>query len=272
MCGERRLMSGGARQRRATGAGGEESSPLRQAREAIPATLEQVCADLDHGSAGGSASVTPSMLSGWELGRHVTSTKYRRLLAAYYGVPVKQLFAHQDRQLHDPTELLIGYHDLRAAMIEVVVFAREYLVVLGSRSRDARYLEAIEAAVEQHSTLVHYRVLFGPPHHAMLKDHLLRLIKLRDPGDRSTGVKTLHLGMIGDTVATPERFLVASENQAVVPIPSLTSAEAFDCGMLLGAAVSTRLLDHARQCYAASQKIETDQALRDLETVRRQQR
>jgi len=28
--------------------------------------------------------------------------------------------------------------------------------------------------------LVHYRVLFGPPRHQILKDHPLRLVKIRD--------------------------------------------------------------------------------------------
>jgi hypothetical protein len=40
-----------------------------------------VCADLDKSAREGSSGVTPSMLSGWELGRHTTSVKYRTLLA-----------------------------------------------------------------------------------------------------------------------------------------------------------------------------------------------
>ena len=68
-------------------------TPLRQARLAIPATLEDVCVDLDQHTVDGSASVTPSMLSGWELGRHVTSIRYRKLLADYYGQPPEVLFA-----------------------------------------------------------------------------------------------------------------------------------------------------------------------------------
>jgi hypothetical protein len=31
-------------------------------------------------------------------------------------------------------------------------------------------------------SLVCYRVLFGPPHHQVLKDHLLELLRLRDHG------------------------------------------------------------------------------------------
>ena len=71
----------------------------------------------------------------------------------------------------------------------------------------------------------------------MLKDHLIRLLQLRDPADRSLGVKTLHIGMVEDTGSSPERFFCASEQMAVVPIPSLTSLEAFDSGVVFGAAV-----------------------------------
>ena len=57
--------------------GSQVVTPLRQARLAIPETLEAVCADLDKSTPDGSSGVTPSMLSGWELGRHTTSVKYR---------------------------------------------------------------------------------------------------------------------------------------------------------------------------------------------------
>lgn len=241
-------------------------TPLRQARLAIPATLETVCADLDQHAVDGSAGVTPSMLSGWELGRHITSIRYRKLLADYYGQPPEVLFAHQDAPLASAEEnprLLVGHRNLREAMAAVVGGARRYLAISGSRSRDTTYLAAIEDGLAAHPELVHYRVLFGPPRHAVLTDHLLRLLDLRDPADRSLG-KTLHIGMVVEDPSTPERFFCASETSAVVPIPSLTSAEAFDSGVLLGAKTAERLIDHARQCYAAARRVETMQAIRAL--------
>ncbi|MGH3938466.1 MAG: hypothetical protein ACRDTG_07480 [Pseudonocardiaceae bacterium] len=153
-------------------------------------------------------------------------------------------------------------------MTQVVRDAKQYLAVVGSRSRDAVYLETIETVLTQQPELVHYRVLFGPPRHQVLKDHLLRLVTIRDPHDRSLGLKTLHIGIVEDDPDTPERFFCASESTAVVPIPSLTSSEAFDSGVLFEAAVAKRLIDHARQCYAGARKVETDQVLRDLPTVR----
>lgn len=211
------------------------------------------------------------MLSSWERGVHVTSLKYRALLAGYYDRSPEELFAHQDRRLTDPADvpqLLVDHHDLSHAMIDVVHGAHRHLVVLGSRSRDADYLAAIETVLAQRPELVHIRVLFGPPRHQVLKDHLHRLLQLRDPHDRSLGLKTLHIGIVDDEPGTPERFFCASESTAVVPIPSLTSSEAFDSGVVFGQAVASRYIDHARQVYAAGRPVETQRDLAALPTVR----
>lgn len=125
---------------------------------------------------------------------------------------------------------MAGFGELQRAPLATVTGARECLVAVGSRSRDARYLTAIEEVLALHPALVCYRVLFGPPQHQVLKDYLARLVELRDPADRSLGVKTLHIGMVEDTDSSPERFFCVSEQMAVVPIPSLTSHEAFDSG------------------------------------------
>jgi len=186
------------------------------------------------------------MVSGWELGRHTTSIGHRKTLCEIYGQPPQVLFVHQDAGLRAegaPPRLLAGFTDLREAMLATVSGARECLVAAGSRSRDAGYLAAIEAVLAERPALVHYRVLFGPPHHQVLRDHLLRLLELRDPADRSLGIKTLHLGIVEDTLTAPERFFCASEQMAAVPIPSLTSAEAFDSGVVLGTAPARRLPD-----------------------------
>lgn len=239
-------------------------SPLRQARLDQGATLEQVCAELDAATHDGAGGVTPSMLSGWELGRHTTTRRYRSLLAYHYGLPADELFAHQDRTT-DPTEpprLLTDPRTLREAMVEVAENAREFLAVTGSRSRDLPYLEAIEKTLAAHRALVHYRLLFGPPRTPVLAAHLERLLELRDPQDRALGMKTLHVGLIDADL--PERFFITSEKAAVVPLPSLTSMYGFDSGVVLGPQIAERLLDHARQGYAAATRVETTATLRTL--------
>ena len=137
----------------------------------------------------------------------------------------------------------------------------------GSCSRDAAYLDVIEKVLTAQPALVHYRLLFGPPRNKALHAHLGRLLEIRDPDDRSLGMKTLHIGLIRPEQDMPERFFVASEQAAVVPIPSLTSAYGFDSGVLLGPQAAQRLLDHARQCYAAATRVETPDALHQLTTT-----
>jgi hypothetical protein len=217
------------------------------------------------------------MVSGWELGRHTTSIGYRAMLCEIFSQPPSVLFAHQDAGLAEcasgdasAPRLLAGFSDLQKAMLATVTGARECLVLMGSRSRDRVYLEAIEAALAERPSLVLYRVLLGPPHHQVLKDHLLALLRLRDPRDRSLGVKTLHVGMVEDTMTVPERFFCASEQMAVVPIPSLNSHEAFDCGVALGSAEAARLVDHGRQAYAAARRIETTGDVSSLDVLREQ--
>lgn len=153
-------------------------------------------------------------------------------------------------------------------MLATVNGARECLVAAGSRSRDTEYLAAIETVLAERPGLVHYRVLFGLPHHQVLRNHLSRLLELRDPEDRSLGIKTLHLGIVEDTVTRPERFFCASEQMAAVPIPSLTSAEAFDSGVSLGAVAARRLLDHGRQAYAAARRVESPELVAALDVIR----
>lgn len=248
----------------------EESSLLRRARLARNWTLEDVVEEIDLRTPGGHSGVTPSMVSGWELGRHTTSIGHRKTLCEIYGKPPDVLFAHQDQGLAAGAglRLVAGFQELQRAMLATVTGARQCLVVLGSRSRDTRYLEAIEVVLARRPGLVCYRVLFGPPRHQVLKDHLVRLVELRDPADRSVGVKTLHIGLVEDTGSSPERFFCASEEMAVVPVPSLTSHEAFDSGVVFGPAAAARLVDHGRQAYAASRRIETVAQIRDLRVVR----
>ena len=160
-----------------------------------------------------------------------------------------------------------GPRDLREAMTGVVRSAQSHLAVTGSCSRDAAYLDVIEKVLTAQPALVHYRLLFGPPRNKALHAHLGRLLEIRDPDDRSLGMKTLHIGLIRPEQDMPERFFVASEQAAVVPIPSLTSAYGFDSGVLLGPQAAQRLLDHARQCYAAATRVETPDALHQLTTT-----
>ena len=85
--------------------------------------------------------MTPSMVSGWELGRHTTSIGHRKVLCEIYAQSPDALFAHQDESLtgRPGPQLLASFAELRQAMLATVTGAREGLVVTGSRSRDTGY-------------------------------------------------------------------------------------------------------------------------------------
>lgn len=241
---------------------GEAESPLRRARTRRNWTLDAAVAHLDALTPRGTGA-TPSLLSAWERGKGRTSARYRALLCQLYGLPPEVLFAHQDRAGADEGDVAAAevlrvvrpHSALLAAMVEVVHGARQVLVVAGSRSRERAYLDVIAGALRARPSLVHYRVLYGPPRHVALVEHLRELFGLRDPGERSQGMRTLNVGIAG--ADRPERWFVASESEAVVVIPSLTAADAFDTGVVLGPVGARGLVAHGREAFAASRRLDS---------------
>ncbi|MFI7095484.1 XRE family transcriptional regulator [Streptomyces lydicus] len=245
-------------------------STLKRARLDLNLTQEEACDQLNAITGG---ATTPTLLSAWEHGRKRTGLKNRRGLCELYQRPSKELFAHQDRDeatttleatgTANVTRVLTRYTDLLEAMVEVVRGARHQLVVTGSRSREPRYLQTIEDTITRFPNLVHYRVLYGPPRHRELHEHLQHLLQLRDPSERRNGVKTLHVGLV-QTPSALERHFLASENAAVIPLPSFHGADGFDCGVMLGAEAATGLVQHGREACASAHRLETLLDLRRL--------
>ncbi|MGG7569765.1 XRE family transcriptional regulator [Streptomyces sirii] len=245
-------------------------SALRRARVARNKTLEEAADGLNAITGGASDA---SLLSAWESGRRRTGKRNRAGLCQLYRERPEVLFAHQDGAATSVLEssgtavvvnVLTRWTDLVEAMVDVAAGARERLVVTGSRSREKAYLAAIETAVAQHPDLVHYRVPYGPPRHRALADHLLRLLELRDPSARRNSVKTMHIGLVEPAEAL-ERFFVASETAAVVPLPSFHGAQGFDdCGVLLGREAAVGLVHHGREASASARPVETVEAVRAL--------
>jgi hypothetical protein len=77
-------------------------------------------------------------------------------------------------------------------------------------------LQEIERAIQDKPQLIHYRILLGPPHSQVLKDHLLRLLALRPTQINGSAQQTLHVSILNDLARYPERFFVASEQAAVI--------------------------------------------------------
>jgi pimeloyl-ACP methyl ester carboxylesterase len=106
--------------------------------------------------------------------------------------------------------------------IQLVQEAEKEIYTIGSRSRDEKYLAAIEKRLQEDPKLVYYRVLMGPPRHQVLKEHLSKILSLRDPQDRTHGYQTVHLAMYHDLVAQPEVFLCGTERRCLVVLPAAT--------------------------------------------------
>lgn len=160
--------------------------------------------------------------------------------------------------------------DVTRTLLAVVQEAREYLVTTGSRSRDLPYLQTIESRLLDVPGLVHYRVLFGPPHWQVLKDHLMRLIVLRSPSSRPRGPgQTLFLGMVADSLMEPEAFICANERHAFVRLPSLTKVESWDTGIELTEPRDARAyFQFVEGMYRESKKIEGRRQVAELPVLR----
>jgi hypothetical protein len=148
--------------------------------------------------------------------------------------------------------------ELMTSNERIVQNAQEVLFTTGSRSRDARYLRAIENRLKAVPALAHYRVLFGAPHHLVLKDHLCELLKLRDPDDRSQGYKTIHLGLFNDYARQFETFILGNEREALVLLPSLLGVGEYNSGVIFtGQDEVAGLLRFAKDLYGWSTRVET---------------
>ena len=85
----------------------------------------------------------------------------------------------------------------------------------------------------------------------------------------ATGCRPCTSAWWEDQIREPERFFVASESQAVVTIPRLTAASNFDSGILLAHPLQARaLVEHAKQLYAGSTKLETPLTVEVLPVLR----
>jgi len=162
-----------------------------------------------------------------------------------------------------------SWEDLLACYGQIVNEAQKSIYITGSRSRDAKYLKAVEQKLQAAPSLVHYRVLFGPPHHLVLKEHLRQLLNLRDPTDRSRGFQTMHIGLFSDYQRQFETFILGNENEAIVLLPSLVGVGEYNSGIIFtGREEVDGLMRFVKSLYGWSTKLETQaevEALRALD-------
>jgi hypothetical protein len=166
------------------------------------------------------------------------------------------------RLLRTPEELL-------KFNMEIVDHAEEVLYVTGSRSRDTKYLDAIEKKLQASPALVHYRVLFGPPHHKSLHQHLLNLLTMRDPKDYTYGKKTICLGLYDNSLRQFETFILGNEREALVILPSLSGVGEYNTAIVFTGIDDVKgLHNFVKQLYTASEEIEQSEKIEALSILK----
>lgn len=211
-------------------------------------------------------SVAPEAIAAWEATKGVPPGDV--LLAA-------ELVAQRSRDPGYVDDLAIAvaadpemrladtYGEVQAALAVVVDEATEVLATTGSRSRDPDYLARIESALIKRPSLVHYRILYGPPRHGALKNHLLRLVDLH------RGEGAVNIGVFWDLYKDSERFICASERSAVIVLPSVTSVSNFDTALVItNPEVVQGYVAHMRQAYLGSEALITRAMVENLEVLR----
>lgn len=164
--------------------------------------------------------------------------------------------------------LITSSADLIRTNADIVSEAEEVFFATGSRSRDAAYLEAIESRLKVRPSLIHYRVLIGSPFRALLKQHLLRLIGMRSPDDRSAGFKTLHLGVFEKPLQQAEVFIAGNEKRVLIVLPSRKGLGEYNTALVIDDHSYVRdAFNFVKQMYAASRQIETVAAIEQLPTL-----
>lgn len=162
--------------------------------------------------------------------------------------------------------LVRGHEELTDCLRSLVSDAQECLVATGSRSRDPAYLATIEEKVE-HSRVVHYRILYGPPHWPVLRSHLLRLDELRSNASVSGDPRIL-IGLVEDFRRDPECFICASERRAVLILPSLSGLAHYDTGLELeGEEYGIGYVRLVKELYAAARPLETRPEILDVGVI-----
>lgn len=235
---------------------------LRSARVARHWTLRRLVEEVD-AKAGQATGLTESLVSQWEHGNVRPSMRYRALVSQVFAPDEIDFDGAEESQTKGVT-LITSHGEMTTVMVRIVRQAETFLTLTGSRSREVDYMEEIEAALVGRPTLVHYRVLFGPPRNQVFKDHLSRLLEICDPMDRSvSGVQRLHIAMAPD--GFHEVSVCVSEKEGMIVLPSLVSPGNFDTGLLLGTSRHARdLVAHVQQLYQAGTKIETQLAVQQL--------
>ena len=187
-------------------------------------------------------------------------------LATFFGVEPHTLIEQEDQPV---LRLLTSSQEIIEWNSRIVASARKVLACIGSRSRDENYLRLIETTLEAHPALLHFRTMALPPFKQQFQDHLVRVLKIRDPFCRAHGHKTIHIGIYDSVLKQAEPSICANETMALIVLPSLTGPGEYNTALLIqDAAMAEGYIGHAKSLYQMGRPVETEQAISELGLVK----
>lgn len=199
--------------------------------------------------------------------RHRCQPVTINVLAQLFELPPSKLIQNTDNK--PALKLLTTAQEIIAANINIVTSARRILACIGSRSRDESYLREIENALKTRPELIHYRVLSLPPFKKVFQDHLLKLLNIRNPANRSQGYKTTHIGIFDNLTKQPETLLCANESSVLIVLPSMQGINEYNTALLIEDADTTQKFLHlTKSLYHGSINLETSDAILKMGLVK----
>jgi transcriptional regulator with XRE-family HTH domain len=154
-------------------------------------------------------------------------------IATYYRVELTSILAVTHFAGPSTAVIIASHADVVSKNIDIIANANKHIVCFGSRSRDQRYLMTIEEACKKNQALVYRRILFFKPFHQELQDHLLRILDIRSPIDRSKGRQTLYISVCDDVLKQPELSICMNEKNANFILPSISEPGNYDTSLFI---------------------------------------
>jgi hypothetical protein len=166
-----------------------------------------------------------------------------------------------------PVKLVRTSAEVRAQLHRIVEETRECLLCVGSRSREANYLDRIIAKLTHETRIAHCRVLWGEPHHEVMIPHLLRLLSLQSLRQSQDGAGGIRIGLFRDWRLEPERFIVANEHDALMVLAPRQVGTFDTAAIFRNDETVAYVKDYVADLYNCSQRVTLD-VVQDLKPLR----
>ena len=188
------------------------------------------------------------------------------ILSKFYGIEPHLLIKQEDGS---SIKLLRTAQEMIDVNTKIATSARKFLACVGSRCSDENYMRIVEETLIKYPTVIHYRVMALPPFKKIFQDHLLKLLHIRNPVDRTHGYKTLHIGFHEDTVRQPEYGICVNETTVLIVLPSMFGFGEYNTALLIeDVKAAERYFFLAKSLYLAGRFLETKQAILQLGLVK----